>query len=47
VCQAQDIARLDTVHEEWYAQSVALREKIRTIIDVCGDVVRTLGTKYG
>lgn len=43
--QAQDVAGLNTVHEEWHAQSVALGEEIRTVIDVCGDVVGTLGAE--
>jgi hypothetical protein len=47
VGQTQDVARLDAVHEERYAQSVTLGEEVRAIIDVCSDVVRTLGAEYG
>jgi hypothetical protein len=47
VGQAQDVAGLDAMHEERYAQSVALGKKVRAIIDVCGDVVGTLGAEYG
>lgn len=45
--QAQDVAGLDAVHEKRYAEGVALGEEVGAVIDVCGDVVRTLSAEHG
>ena len=45
--QAQDVAGLDAVHEERYTEGIALSEEVGAVIDVCGDVVRTLSAEDG